>query len=170
MSISTIALLGKSTRCSVPPLRSLIAILIDHYLCKYIFIYLKKLWNRACRHIVVCGHITYESVSHFLKDFLHEDREDVDVEVVFLHRSVLTGFCEWLFFLPKKSYIEIFPPLEPARPPPHPISLKRYLGRQKTSAWLLTLGKVRERETATNERTSFSLNILTSFHAGLTPT
>ena len=39
------------------------------------------------RHIVVCGHITYESVSHFLKDFLHEDREDVDVEVVFLHRS-----------------------------------------------------------------------------------
>ncbi|KAJ8980758.1 hypothetical protein NQ317_013763 [Molorchus minor] len=34
-------------------------------------------------HIVVCGHITYESVSHFLKDFLHEDREDVDVEVVF---------------------------------------------------------------------------------------
>ena len=40
----------------------------------------------SCRHIVVCGHITYESVSHFLKDFLHEDREDVDVEVVFLHR------------------------------------------------------------------------------------
>ncbi|CAG0887609.1 unnamed protein product [Darwinula stevensoni] len=39
------------------------------------------------RHIVVCGHITYESVSHFLKDFLHEDREDVDVEVVFLHRQ-----------------------------------------------------------------------------------
>ena len=35
---------------------------------------------------MVCGHITYESVSHFLKDFLHEDREDVDVEVVFLHR------------------------------------------------------------------------------------
>ena len=29
---------------------------------------------------MVCGHITYESVSHFLKDFLHEDREDVDVE------------------------------------------------------------------------------------------
>jgi hypothetical protein len=41
------------------------------------------------RHIVVCGHITYESVSHFLKDFLHEDREDVDVEVVFLHRYVM---------------------------------------------------------------------------------
>jgi hypothetical protein len=37
-----------------------------------------------CRHIVVCGHITYESVSHFLKDFLHEDREDVDVEVSML--------------------------------------------------------------------------------------
>ena len=41
------------------------------------------------RHIVVCGHITYESVSHFLKDFLHEDREDVDVEVVFLHRQAI---------------------------------------------------------------------------------
>ncbi|CAG0889945.1 unnamed protein product [Darwinula stevensoni] len=41
----------------------------------------------AKRHIVVCGHITFESVSHFLKDFLHEDREDVDVEVVFLHRQ-----------------------------------------------------------------------------------
>ncbi|KAL0133582.1 hypothetical protein PUN28_000960 [Cardiocondyla obscurior] len=44
--------------------------------------------NERCRrHIVVCGHITYESVSHFLKDFLHEDREDVDVQVVFLHRK-----------------------------------------------------------------------------------
>lgn len=40
------------------------------------------------RHIVVCGYITYESVSHFLQDFLHEDRDDIDVEVVFLHRSV----------------------------------------------------------------------------------
>uniref|UniRef100_A0A1I7ZQ92 BK channel n=2 Tax=Steinernema glaseri TaxID=37863 RepID=A0A1I7ZQ92_9BILA len=38
------------------------------------------------KHIVVCGYITFESVSHFLQDFLHEDREDVDVEVVFLHR------------------------------------------------------------------------------------
>ena len=47
---------------------------IDFYKCKLF------------RHIVVCGHITYESVSHFLKDFLHEDREENDVEVVFLHR------------------------------------------------------------------------------------
>lgn len=38
------------------------------------------------RYIVVCGHITYESVSHFLKDFLHADRENVDIEVVFLDR------------------------------------------------------------------------------------
>ena len=43
-------------------------------------------YPNVSRHIVVCGHITYESVLHFLKDFLHEDREDVDVEVVFLHR------------------------------------------------------------------------------------
>jgi len=39
------------------------------------------------RHIVVCGNITFESVSVFLCDFLHEDRDDVDVEVVFLHRA-----------------------------------------------------------------------------------
>ncbi|XP_051174208.1 calcium-activated potassium channel slowpoke isoform X26 [Leptopilina boulardi] len=52
--------------------------------CKYGGQYNRE---RGRRHIVVCGHITYESVSHFLKDFLHEDREDVDVEVVFLHRK-----------------------------------------------------------------------------------
>lgn len=46
-----------------------------------------RIVEQLSRHIVVCGHITYESVSHFLKDFLHEDREDVDVEVVFLHRK-----------------------------------------------------------------------------------
>ncbi|KAL0133643.1 hypothetical protein PUN28_000960 [Cardiocondyla obscurior] len=49
------------------------------------------------RHIVVCGHITYESVSHFLKDFLHEDREDVDVQVVFLHRKPPDLELEGLF-------------------------------------------------------------------------
>ncbi|XP_073452905.1 calcium-activated potassium channel subunit alpha-1 isoform X20 [Aquarana catesbeiana] len=37
------------------------------------------------KHIVVCGHITLESVSNFLKDFLHKDRDDVNVEIVFLH-------------------------------------------------------------------------------------
>ena len=39
------------------------------------------------RHIVVCGHINYESVSSFIKDFLHEDRDDVDVVIVFIHQS-----------------------------------------------------------------------------------
>ncbi|XP_065581789.1 calcium-activated potassium channel slowpoke-like isoform X7 [Artemia franciscana] len=53
--------------------------------------------ERGRRHIVVCGHITYESVSHFLKDFLHEDREDVDVEVVFLHRKEPDLELEGLF-------------------------------------------------------------------------
>ncbi|CDQ89207.1 unnamed protein product [Oncorhynchus mykiss] len=38
------------------------------------------------KHIVVCGHITLESVSNFLKDFLHKDRDDVNVEIVFLHK------------------------------------------------------------------------------------
>ncbi|XP_071951969.1 calcium-activated potassium channel subunit alpha-1-like isoform X3 [Antedon mediterranea] len=37
------------------------------------------------KHIVVCGHITYDSVSNFLKDFLHKDREDVNVEIVIFH-------------------------------------------------------------------------------------
>nr|ADD16638.1 calcium-activated potassium channel variant C3p4-UTR [Gallus gallus] len=37
------------------------------------------------KHIVVCGHMTLESVSNFLKDFLHKDRDDVNVEIVFLH-------------------------------------------------------------------------------------
>ena len=48
---------------------------------------IENLVNFLFRHIVVCGNITFESVSVFLKDFLHEDRDDVDVEVVFLHRA-----------------------------------------------------------------------------------
>ncbi|XP_067671059.1 calcium-activated potassium channel slowpoke-like isoform X3 [Haliotis asinina] len=44
--------------------------------------------ERGKRHIVVCGHITFESVSNFLKDFLHKDREDVDVEIVFIHKML----------------------------------------------------------------------------------
>lgn len=43
-------------------------------------------WPLSFRHIVVCGHITLESVSNFLKDFLHKDRDDVNVEIVFLHK------------------------------------------------------------------------------------
>ncbi|ELU08381.1 hypothetical protein CAPTEDRAFT_138076 [Capitella teleta] len=39
------------------------------------------------RHIVLCGHITYESVSNFMSDFLHKDREDVDVELVLMNRK-----------------------------------------------------------------------------------
>ena len=38
----------------------------------------------CCRHIVVCGHITYESVHNFLRDFLHEDRENSNVKCIFL--------------------------------------------------------------------------------------
>ncbi|XP_071792490.1 calcium-activated potassium channel subunit alpha-1-like isoform X2 [Asterias amurensis] len=36
------------------------------------------------KHIVVCGHITYDSVSNFLKDFLHVDRDVVNVHIVLL--------------------------------------------------------------------------------------
>ena len=54
----------------------------------------------SIRHIIVCGNISYETVSNFLKDFLHEDRQNVDVEVVFLHRSLQSDiFLEYLSFL-----------------------------------------------------------------------
>jgi len=40
-----------------------------------------------CRHVVVCGHITYDSVSNFIRDFLHEDRLTKNVKCVFIDRS-----------------------------------------------------------------------------------
>ncbi|KAL8575780.1 hypothetical protein ACOMHN_004966 [Nucella lapillus] len=43
--------------------------------------------ERGKRHVVVCGHINFESVLNFLKDFLHKDREDVDDEIVFLDKG-----------------------------------------------------------------------------------
>ncbi|CAH1784201.1 unnamed protein product [Owenia fusiformis] len=39
------------------------------------------------RHVVVCGHITYETVSRFLRDFLHGDREVKDINIVFLSKK-----------------------------------------------------------------------------------
>ena len=46
------------------------------------------IFHSTTRHIIVCGNISYETASNFLKDFLHEDRENVDVEVVFLHSAL----------------------------------------------------------------------------------
>ena len=37
---------------------------------------------------MLCGHITYESVSNFMSDFLHKDRENADVELVIMNRCV----------------------------------------------------------------------------------
>ncbi|KAK2169417.1 hypothetical protein LSH36_10g10001, partial [Paralvinella palmiformis] len=48
-------------------------------------------------HIVLCGHITYESVSNFMSDFLHKDREDVDVELVVINRKEPDLELEGLF-------------------------------------------------------------------------
>jgi len=45
------------------------------------------------RHIVLCGHITYESVSNFMSDFLHKDREDVDVQLVIMNRYAAQTRC-----------------------------------------------------------------------------
>lgn len=36
--------------------------------------------------IIVCGNITYVSVSNFLNDFYNPAREDVNAEVVFLNK------------------------------------------------------------------------------------
>ena len=52
----------------------------------------------SIRHVIVCGNISYETVSNFLKDFLHEDRENSDVEVVFLHRSFKVRYNDNVFF------------------------------------------------------------------------
>ena len=46
------------------------------------------IFHSTTRHIIVCGNISFETASNFLKDFLHEDRENVDVEVVFLHSAL----------------------------------------------------------------------------------
>ncbi|XP_069123126.1 calcium-activated potassium channel slowpoke-like isoform X6 [Argopecten irradians] len=53
--------------------------------------------ERGKKHIVVCGHITFDSVSNFLQDFLHKDREDVDVEIVFIHKGLPDLELEGLF-------------------------------------------------------------------------
>ncbi|XP_067937566.1 calcium-activated potassium channel slowpoke-like isoform X2 [Watersipora subatra] len=53
--------------------------------------------EKGKRHIVVCGHITYESVSSFLADFLHKDREDIDVEIIFLDKRMPHLDLEGLF-------------------------------------------------------------------------
>lgn len=50
---------------------------LEHYVCIFVSFF---------RHIIVCGHITHDTVHNFLKDFLHKDREDVDVEIVFIHK------------------------------------------------------------------------------------
>ncbi|VDO15067.1 unnamed protein product [Rodentolepis nana] len=35
-------------------------------------------------HLILCGHITFNSVKNFLSDFLHKDREDVVTQIVIL--------------------------------------------------------------------------------------
>ena len=42
--------------------------------------------NAQKQFILVCGNITYSSVSGFLADFFHPAREDVNCEVIFLNK------------------------------------------------------------------------------------
>ena len=37
--------------------------------------------------LIVCGNITYASVSNFIYDFYHPAREDVNAEIVFLNKN-----------------------------------------------------------------------------------
>jgi len=56
-------------------------------LSRYLYIStMSALLMSGRRHIVLCGHITYESVSNFMADFLHKDRENADVELVIMNR------------------------------------------------------------------------------------
>eukprot|EP00118_Oscarella_pearsei_P007407 m.36174 g.36174 ORF g.36174 m.36174 type:complete len:1065 (+) comp32214_c0_seq3:113-3307(+) len=41
--------------------------------------------NPKKKHVIVCGHITEETVGTFLTDFMHQDRADQSTRVVFLH-------------------------------------------------------------------------------------
>ncbi|CAB4012107.1 calcium-activated potassium channel subunit alpha-1 isoform X25, partial [Paramuricea clavata] len=45
-------------------------------------------------HVVVCGHITKDTVDSFLREFLHPDRDDVNEHVVFLYPSFPTSELE----------------------------------------------------------------------------
>ena len=46
------------------------------------------LYDVVLRHIVICGHITFDSVQNFLRDFLHEDRLKNNVKCIFLDKYV----------------------------------------------------------------------------------
>ncbi|XP_028405047.1 calcium-activated potassium channel slowpoke-like [Dendronephthya gigantea] len=43
--------------------------------------------TEGVNHVVVCGHITKDTVETFLREFLHPDRDDVNEHVVFLYPS-----------------------------------------------------------------------------------
>ena len=54
------------------------------FVCFYCKTFFLMSFSIGRKFIIVCGHITLDSVSYFLKDFLHPDRDDVNVEVIFL--------------------------------------------------------------------------------------
>ena len=57
--------------------------------------------ERGKTFIIVSGHVTFETVRSFLSDFHHEEREDAEVEAVFLHPD--EPELEFEGFLKKKS-------------------------------------------------------------------
>jgi len=90
------------------------------YLLNVISYYCSKLLLSGRRHIVLCGHITYESVSNFMSDFLHKDRENSDVELVIMNRCLsaclsLSFCCSWIILQFLKFLYEYFVVIEARR-------------------------------------------------------
>ncbi|ESO12525.1 hypothetical protein HELRODRAFT_63354, partial [Helobdella robusta] len=61
--------------------------------------------ERCRRHVVLCGHITSDSVNSFISDFLHSEREEVDVDVVIMNRKEPDFELQRIL---KKYYVQVF--------------------------------------------------------------
>ncbi|XP_048590244.1 calcium-activated potassium channel subunit alpha-1 isoform X4 [Nematostella vectensis] len=56
------------------------------------------------KHIVICGHITQDTVDNFLRDFLHEDRSNINTNVVILGRTFPDPELERII---KKNFVHV---------------------------------------------------------------
>lgn len=45
------------------------------------------------RHVIICGHITPHSMTTFLRDFLHKDRDQAEeLDIVIINKYILVRF------------------------------------------------------------------------------
>ena len=69
--------------------------------------YVDFITSQVPKHVIVCGHITADTVRDFLKDFFHPDRGETLTHVLFLHperpggdlKNVLHSYCSRVHFL-----------------------------------------------------------------------